>query len=319
MYQSEGDVQSDAQSGEVMAIDCEMIIDALKDNPLIREHFLAMSSNSPLILQSARQVLAEKLAFALGIAMGDVVMPVQAQTDTDRAALSLEVLRAVPYLWKAEQWEIAAMSEIPRHEISEHQLPFPLCWFTFDRGFEPLQNLNKGTPLEHMKAVDAIMVLEHKNNLMMFIFGVDDTSHGRCVYQSFPVCGLTFPDDIPEDSRPAIQRLLSCLSFLRSPHIEKREEGLNRNARRKLGDGILPLSDKNPESQKVRFLTLERHTAGSKSAAKNQHIEWSHKWLVCGHHRNQYYPSTQEHKLVWISPYVKGPEDKPLKPRAYKV
>jgi hypothetical protein len=41
-------------------------------------------------------------------------------------------------------------------------------------------------------------------------------------------------------------------------------------------------------------------------------VAWSHRWLVGGHWRQQFYPSTQSHKPVWISPHVKGPADKPL-------
>lgn len=40
--------------------------------------------------------------------------------------------------------------------------------------------------------------------------------------------------------------------------------------------------------------------------------EWSHRWLVRGHWRNQWYPSENRHKPVWIMPFVKGPDDKPL-------
>lgn len=41
-------------------------------------------------------------------------------------------------------------------------------------------------------------------------------------------------------------------------------------------------------------------------------VDWSHRWIVDGHWRNQYHPSTGEHTPTWIAPYVKGPEDKPL-------
>ena len=40
--------------------------------------------------------------------------------------------------------------------------------------------------------------------------------------------------------------------------------------------------------------------------------EWTHRWLVDGHWRNQPYPSLGIHRQIWISPYVKGPEDKEL-------
>jgi len=49
--------------------------------------------------------------------------------------------------------------------------------------------------------------------------------------------------------------------------------------------------------------------------------EWSHRWLVKGHWRNQWYPSEQRHALRWIPTYIKGPEDKELrlKDRVFQV
>jgi hypothetical protein len=41
-------------------------------------------------------------------------------------------------------------------------------------------------------------------------------------------------------------------------------------------------------------------------------VEWSHRWLVSGHWRNQWLPSRSCHRLQWISGYVKGPDNKPL-------
>jgi len=35
--------------------------------------------------------------------------------------------------------------------------------------------------------------------------------------------------------------------------------------------------------------------------------------------RNQWYPSLSQHRQKWISPYVKGPEDKPLVVRPRRV
>lgn len=46
---------------------------------------------------------------------------------------------------------------------------------------------------------------------------------------------------------------------------------------------------------------------------------YSHRFIVGHHWRNQWYPSQKVHRQIWIDDYVKGPEDKPLviKPRAY--
>lgn len=41
-------------------------------------------------------------------------------------------------------------------------------------------------------------------------------------------------------------------------------------------------------------------------------VEWSRRWIVDGHWRNQWVPSINGHRLTYIAPYIKGPEDKPL-------
>lgn len=42
-------------------------------------------------------------------------------------------------------------------------------------------------------------------------------------------------------------------------------------------------------------------------------VEWNCQWIVRGHWRDQWYPSMTRNQPVWIRPYVKGPEDKPLR------
>jgi hypothetical protein len=50
-------------------------------------------------------------------------------------------------------------------------------------------------------------------------------------------------------------------------------------------------------------------------------VDWTHRWLVGGHWRWQPYPSLgpDVRKQIWISPYVKGPEDRPLVVRKARV
>jgi hypothetical protein len=49
---------------------------------------------------------------------------------------------------------------------------------------------------------------------------------------------------------------------------------------------------------------------------EHRNVEWDHRWLVRGHWRKQPYgpKDNPEYRQIWISPYVKGPEDKPIKP-----
>jgi hypothetical protein len=62
----------------------------------------------------------------------------------------------------------------------------------------------------------------------------------------------------------------------------------------------------------IRVVMLRR------PATRESHIgttitEWSCQWVVRGHWRMQWCPAAQMHRPMWILPYVKGPEDKPLK------
>ncbi len=40
--------------------------------------------------------------------------------------------------------------------------------------------------------------------------------------------------------------------------------------------------------------------------------QYANRWLVRGHLRNQFFPKENCHKLIWIDPFVKGPEGKPF-------
>ena len=83
--------------------------------------------------------------------------------------------------------------------------------------------------------------------------------------------------------------------------------------RRRLREG----DEEPPETTVVSLRRVAHRHAGGEPAV----VDWSHRWFVNGHWRYQYYPSTRDHRQVWISPYIKGPEDKPLvvKQKIYRV
>jgi hypothetical protein len=72
----------------------------------------------------------------------------------------------------------------------------------------------------------------------------------------------------------------------------------------------------------VTTVTLRRVTYVGNETHDETEVEWSHRWLVRGHWRRQ--PCGPEHPLaepdghggfvaiIYINPYIKGPEDKPL-------
>lgn len=88
--------------------------------------------------------------------------------------------------------------------------------------------------------------------------------------------------------------------------VESRERPDRKTAKRLAKLPELPTED-------VRVIQLRRQAfSGGGSDGEAMPVDWSHRWIVGGHWRKQYLPSTNDHRLTWIAPYVKGPDDKPL-------
>jgi len=62
----------------------------------------------------------------------------------------------------------------------------------------------------------------------------------------------------------------------------------------------------------VQVVDLRRPPTGGARHGDGSAVNWSRRWIVGGHWRNQWVPSTGGHRPTWIAPYVKGPEDKPI-------
>ena len=62
---------------------------------------------------------------------------------------------------------------------------------------------------------------------------------------------------------------------------------------------------------------LQLASGASVSERKNgSTVEWSHRWLVRGHWRLQPHgPKRSLRKVIWIDPFIKGPQDKPFDER----
>jgi hypothetical protein len=105
------------------------------------------------------------------------------------------------------------------------------------------------------------------------------------------------------------RKLLSCFWALLGQKItlEERWQPDRRTARQfargaKNGPSIPPW---------VRVVRLREPAPRSQDAGRGE-VEWRYRWLVSEHWRNQYYPSTGQHRPKLIHAYQKGPADKPL-------
>ena len=72
-------------------------------------------------------------------------------------------------------------------------------------------------------------------------------------------------------------------------------------------------SGRAPAPEAVRIITLRsQQPSGSYAAAPSGRI-YRHRWTVSGHWRNQAIGKKwSERRPIYINPYLKGPQDKPL-------
>lgn len=60
----------------------------------------------------------------------------------------------------------------------------------------------------------------------------------------------------------------------------------------------------------VRYVQLRHRGTGEQARVGEQRkgSGYQHRWIVRGHWRNHWYPSRQDHRPIWISDHIKGPD-----------
>ncbi|ELB86009.1 hypothetical protein Rwratislav_47115 [Rhodococcus wratislaviensis IFP 2016] len=71
-----------------------------------------------------------------------------------------------------------------------------------------------------------------------------------------------------------------------------------------------------PESGRRRSrtdtITYLRYNSRSHTNGAGGGRRYTHRWVVRGHWRRQWYPSLQRHVPIWITDYIAGPDDTPI-------
>lgn len=75
-----------------------------------------------------------------------------------------------------------------------------------------------------------------------------------------------------------------------------------------------------PVTPFVKIVSLRRMEEDRpKTGDEANKVDWQWQWTVGGHWRLQPYKTLGDYKWIWIDTYLKGPEDKPLKPVTHKI
>jgi hypothetical protein len=119
-------------------------------------------------------------------------------------------------------------------------------------------------------------------------------------------------DQVDPRGMPSIiedRRLLATIWQLSSQAsiTETVDQVPDRATRRRLERRGRPVPD-------VRIVNLAaRHRAATAAPGGHRDVEWTRRWIVSGHWRQQACgPGRTQHRPVYIAPFIKGPEDKPL-------
>ena len=229
----------------------------------------------------------------------------------DRAAHGSELF------WVAEDMMPvmeAAAEKLPPEPLRETDLPASMGLVCFSRSLEkPVQQ--KGGMLDWVMwskvyRGDGPPVSEAdamRQGLPCDIFYFLGWRYGATYHPNYSIWPTGEPNPEVEPEHLAVARKLRAFWLLVQQPISVTERRQNHQTRKMAKRENLPTSE-------VKIVRLRRPRQPPK--ALDEHlgttVEWSHQWIVNGHWRNQYLPSIKGHRLQWIAPYVKGPEDKPL-------
>jgi hypothetical protein len=115
-----------------------------------------------------------------------------------------------------------------------------------------------------------------------------------------------------EEDIEILKLFATMLSFIQQKIMVPSRFTVSRSTRKRLEK----LSEK-PETE-VNVISL-RKVVHKRSGDEGEMVDWSCRWYVTGHWRNQWYGSTKNYHPIFVNTYIKGPDDKPLKDPGQKL
>lgn len=234
-----------------------------------------------------------------------------AQLQRAQPAIGYALRHSVPFMWTHEMRMVSLGYNLPAHVTGPGAFPHLMSWWSYetaigyDNGYQADGHLIARN--SELRAAGLNMTSE---GWTLFEFG----SRGPDIRTARPT--LTLVWSIPDGTDSAVLgdhgAILGMAAFLNSHAVEvaKQRPGDTdtRWRGRRVGD---------PASLNV--VMLRSTVREAVATERGQGPAWKQRWLVRGHLRAQWYPSLKSHKIVWIAPYLKGPEDAPVKVPIYRV
>lgn len=134
-----------------------------------------------------------------------------------------------------------------------------------------------------------------------------DGTDKRMQYQAISSSGSIKSDvvtsEFPQDVS-FLRYLVATWNLMRQPLVRDDAQSADRQAAKRA-------RREKREAPKIRLIKLRSATGGEiRNDAERK--TYSHRWVVRGHWRMQWYPSIKDHRPLYVLPHVKGPADAPL-------
>lgn len=235
-------------------------------------------------------------------------------------------------------WDVA-MSGTEPEDLSDKELPAPSGILWLNGGGGPVltskllpdgEFLETGNTETELMSVDAIIWYTPTLGIPGVELGkprfMGLTASPGIVRDTAQWNGILSPLDL-ESNEIEFHRTPTYVTYLQLKYLPRkmalivmrlaREESVGESFSETVGKKSTKKKDQNRPIQTVTCASLRRRRYLSESEREAEAREYSHRWIVRGHMRNQPIgprntAGGQERMRVWIAPYVKGPEGKPL-------
>lgn len=202
---------------------------------------------------------------------------------------------------------LSGFSHFMGHTLTEHSLnPSVQLWVTStDIEIKDLGHLDEiGIPRGFTVGSQLVFIRDQRLfNFTMFVpsAGMEYTLNDK-PDQLLPRIRMASNPLTAEND--TIAKVFAMIEFMNLPIADLSRQRLDRPERRRLQKQDIPEPD-------LRVVTLRKREYVE--SGESREVDWSCRWIVGGHWRKQWCPSTKTHRPTFIAPYVKGPDDKPLK------
>lgn len=236
--------------------------------------------------------------------------------------------RAEPFWWSPELTTTALTmaATLPSWTLRVDDLPDGAGFFWFASPIAWDQGPVNGKPQSrhYIRAISWLLVVDADNQAragVVCTFWIAEERHTLAwpMYQWWWDIGTTWDAGITADEANAAEHLARLCRLIAASwallgqqlFVAPHQRADRAAARRLKHDGY-------PHEPLIRVVQLRRVEHAPQSGEDPEPVDWSCRWIVRGHWRQQPYgPGQAQRRPTWISPYMKGPDEKPLKaPRA---